>query len=347
MPGRIHEFQIPFFNFHAISSTIPSNTTQKYNVKFLTTISEALTPERKPSRTPDTFKGRLSKVVSESVLDWPRAVLAPAVWDKVGKIYRLKPELKNRILADIENIPQTFRQWIYLIGSICTYNYNDRSDLDIHIVPPEDAPLEELEKWQEFAKAKSGRLIGQHPINYYLHDPGKHPYADSTYDVLRNKWIKWLPIKKMNLDKYYEKFREAIDAIDLNRAELYRDIVDLEELRDAYENASPRVRSDIENEITQKIDEINDEIDAYIDFNAELKDKRNAALHSEFPDEEARSALPDNVIFLLIRKYGYGSLAKALKDLRKEKEEISSPQDMKQIKKAFYTREFVDRINSL
>lgn len=324
-----------------------SNTTQKYSVKFLSTISEALTPERKQPNKPSTFKGRLSKAVSESVLDWPRATLAPAVWDKVGKMYRLKPELKQRILADIEGIPSAFKKGLFLIGSICTYNYNDRSDLDIHIVPPENAPLEELERWQDFAKAKSGKLVGQHPINYYLHDPGKHPYADSTYDIIKDKWARWLPIKKINLEEYYDKFRKAVDAIDLNRAELYRDIVDLEELRDAYDSASPRVRDDIENEITKKVDEINDEIDTYIDFNTELKDKRNTALHSGFPDEEARSALPDNVVFLLIRKYGYGSLAKALKELRKQKEEISSPQDMKQIKKAFYTREFIDRINRL
>jgi len=312
-------------------------------MKFTKTLNEAIAP-RPGKGKPLTFRERLSKTINESVLDWPRATLAPAVWDKVGKIYKLKPELKKRMLADIQKIPEELRKGLYLIGSICTYNYNDRSDLDVHLVPLDGTPTKDIDKWQQVAKEKSGSLIGQHPINYYLHDPGKHPYADSTYDILRDKWVKWLPIKKINLEEYYEKFREIVDAIDLNRAELYRDIVDLEELRDAYENASPRVRDDIENEINNKIDEINEEIDTYISFNTELKDKRNAALHSGFPDEDARSSLPDNVIFLLIRKYGYGSLAKALKSLRKEKEEISSPQDMKLIKKAFYTREFIERI---
>jgi hypothetical protein len=58
-----------------------------------------------------------------------------------------------------------------------------------------------------------------------------------------------------------------------------------------------------------------------------------------------RSALPENVIFLLLRRYGYGTLAAALKDLRKEKEEVGSPRDLKVIKKAFY--EFIDRLNTL
>jgi hypothetical protein len=157
---------------------------------------------------------------------------------------------------------------------------------------------------------------------------------------------KWQPIKKIDLKDYYEKFREIVDVVDINRAELYRDVVDLEELRDAYSKASPEVRDEIEREIDEKLDELNVEIDEYIDQWVDLKDKRSWALHSdEFPSDKMRSALPENVIFLLLRRYGYGTLAAALKDLRKEKEEVGSPRDLKVIKKAFY--EFIDRLNTL
>jgi hypothetical protein len=307
-------------------------------------INKVLSPAPRKRKLPNDFLGKLN-VLSESVLDWPRATLAPAVWDKSGKSYKLKPEVRDRILKDVKGVPEKFRKTIYLIGSICTYNYNDYSDLDIHLIPPEDASSKELERWKDYIKAKSGKLIEQHPINYYLHGPGEHPYADSTYDVIKDKWVQWLPIKKINLEDYYEGFRKAVDVIDLNRAELYRDIIDLEELRDAYDNASVRVRDDIEREIEKKIDEINEEIDYHIGLDADLKDKRNEALHSDFPDEDARSSLPDNVIYLLIRRYGYGALSKALKDLRKEKEEIKSPQDLKVIKKAFNAREFIERLD--
>jgi len=305
-------------------------------------INKILSPAPKRTDLPTDFVDKIN-VLSESVLDWPRPTLAPAVWDKTDKLYKLKPEVRQRILNDTKAIPE--KQAIYLIGSICTYNYNDFSDLDIHIIPSENASEAEIEKWQDYAKTKSGKLIGQHPVNYYLHGPGEHPYADSTYDVIKDKWVRWMPIKKINLEDYYEKFKKVVDVIDLNRAELYRDVVDLEELRDAYESASPQVRDDIEKEIDQKLEEVNEEIDSYIDLHVELKDKRNEALHGDFPDEEVRSALPDNVIFLLIRKYGYGSLAKALKELRKEKDEIGSPQDLKKIKKAFHAREFMERLN--
>jgi cobalamin biosynthesis Mg chelatase CobN len=134
--------------------------------------------------------------------------------------------------------------------------------------------------------------------------------------------------------------------MDINRAELYRDVVDLEELRDAYSKASPEVRDEIEREIDEKLEELNFEADEYIDQWVDLKDERSRALHSnEFPEEEMRSALPANVNFLLLRRYGYGALASALKDLKKEKEEVGSPRDLRVIKKAFY--EFIDRLNTL
>jgi hypothetical protein len=283
----------------------------------------------------DRFSMGLEQALSESVLDWPRESLAPDVWVKGNRFYTLRPELRQRILTDIERIPEQLRETVVMIGSICTYNYNDTSDLDVHIVPPEDISQQEIEQWQDYAKRISGRLVGEHPINYYLHDPGQGYYADSIYDIVGNRWIKWAPIQKVDLKDYYEKFREVIDAVDLSKAELYRDIIDLEELRDAYEKASPRVRDDIEREIESKIDEINEEIDLYMTTYRSIKDRRKEALGQDFPSSGQMSNLPANVIFLMIRRYGYGELAKALKELRREKEEISSPADMEKIKRAF------------
>jgi hypothetical protein len=283
--------------------------------------------------------------IVESVLDWPRDQLAPEVWEKTGEEYRLKPEVRRLILSTLEFLPENYKDKLYIIGSICTYNYNDRSDIDIHFSPPPDAAEKEIQEWQEEVKQLSGKLIGQHPINYYLHDDAHGYYSDSMYDVNSDKWIKWSPIKMVNLQNYYDKFREAIDVIDLNKAELYRDIIDLEELRDAYSKASPKIRDTIETEISSKIDEINKEIDNYISIYIELKNKRTEILGTDFPDRKTRSDLPENVIFLMIRRYGYSALAKALKDLRNEKDEIGSPQDIAKIKNAFYAREFKEKLN--
>ena len=310
--------------------------------RVLVTIERKLTTTQKPS----TFGCHLTKIVAESILDWPRNTLAPEVWDKVGKTYKLKPELKERISSELAQIPEKCKETIMLIGSICSYNYSDKSDLDIHLIPSTDIEPRELEKWQDCAKELSGDLVGKHPINYYLHDPGDDHYADSIYDIKADKWLKWRPIKKVNLQDYYDKFRDIIDVIDLNRAELYRDVIDLEELRNAYTKASPEVQDQIEREIGNNLEELNDEIDLYIDQFIELKDERSKALHSkEFPDDAMRSSLPKNVTFLLIRRYGYGTLATALKDLKKGKKEIGSPRDLKIIKRAFY--EFLERLNSL
>jgi len=291
------------------------------------------------SSSNNNFAIKLSQTLSESVLDWPRDTLAPEVWDKEDGVYILKPHVRSEILTMISRIPRHMVDNVHLIGSICTYNYNDKSDLDVHIMPPDNIPIEELEKWQEYAKEYSGKLVGEHPINYYFHDPGHDYHADSIYDTMSNKWVKWAPIEKIDLGKYYEKFRKVVDTIDINKAEIYRDIVDLEELRDAYDKASPKVQNQIEREIDDKINEVNIEIDDYIDQYLELRDKRLEVLGTDFPGEKSRSELPDNVVFLLLRRYGYTSLAKAFKEIKKESGEIDSPAEIDRIKKAFYEPE--------
>lgn len=73
-----------------------------------------------------------------SVWDYPRAGLDPLVWSDDGK---LLDNHKKLILSHLYGVLlgfgyKNFDEWIediYITGSLTTYQYNSRSDLDVHI----------------------------------------------------------------------------------------------------------------------------------------------------------------------------------------------------------------------
>ena len=64
--------------------------------------------------------------------------LNPKLWDEAGN---LKPEVREKILEIVKDFTDNLEEDeikfkikdIVLVGSNCSYNYNDKSDLDIHI----------------------------------------------------------------------------------------------------------------------------------------------------------------------------------------------------------------------
>lgn len=96
------------------------------------------------------------KVRKGSVWDYPKAGLDPSVWDEDGK---LKQEHKRLIFSHLYGTLlgfgfKHFDEWIediYITGSLTTYQYNSKSDLDVHVkVNPKQ--FIELEKVNEVSE---------------------------------------------------------------------------------------------------------------------------------------------------------------------------------------------------
>lgn len=160
-------------------------------------------------------------------------VLSPLIWDENDT---LKSDVRKALLlyakrfiefADMENLE--FND-IILIGSMAGYNYNENSDIDVHIVLDFEQISENIEFVGEFFKLKKMLWkenvpvqVKGHDVEIYVQDTISEYHSAGTYSLIKNEWIT-KPIKKIiNLDTA---------AIQLKSADFMNAIDDLENNQD-------------------------------------------------------------------------------------------------------------------
>lgn len=173
---------------------------------------------------------KYSEHINESILDPIKNELSPDIWDKSMNV---KPEVKKQII-DIFNTwskniklniePKSF----YIVGSIATYQYHEKSDIDININI--DLSQERLQRLKKIIP--NGTLLKgtKHPINFFLSIKTKdEEVQQAIYNLTEEKWIK-KPVKiNEDSDKFLVKYYMAA----LNQAVSWaRKIsIDLDEMR--------------------------------------------------------------------------------------------------------------------
>ena len=124
--------------------------------------------------------------------------LNPVLWSN----NKLRPEIKEKIM-DLVNefqstldIPLTILD-INIVGSNASYNYTDKSDVDVHIV----TNFEEYGYPQEFVQAAMNAFkanfnnkydvdYGGYNVEVYVEDVKSSPQSNGIYSVVRDEWIK-------------------------------------------------------------------------------------------------------------------------------------------------------------
>ncbi len=159
--------------------------------------------------------------------------LNPLIWEND---YQMKPEVRKALLlnakrfiefSDVENIKFSD---IILTGSLANYNYNDNSDLDVHIIFDFKQISENIEFVGDFFKLKKQLWADMLPIQvkgydvemYFQNVTDPH-HSSGTYSLIKDSWIK-KPIKKIiNINT---------GAVQLKAADLMNAIDDLESNQD-------------------------------------------------------------------------------------------------------------------
>lgn len=136
--------------------------------------------------------------------------LNPLIWDKDEK---LKPEVRKILLlnakrfiefSDVENLKYND---IILTGSLANFNYNDNSDLDVHIILDFNQISENRDFVGDFFKLKKQLWVEKLPIQVkgydvemYFQDVNEPHHSSGVYSLIKNNWIR-KPIKKIiNVD---------------------------------------------------------------------------------------------------------------------------------------------------
>jgi len=300
----------------------------------------------------------LERALQESILDAYRTTLPLDVWNKVKPFYELKPSVRDEILRRLfDFIPTERVKKAALVGSMASHHYNPETDIDVHVITDLTADTPEFDRFQERAEASSHRPLpgSRRPINFYIHETDDDFITvESAYDLIGDKWLKYTPLKQVNIRDYYDAFKSIITRIDADKAELYRDLVDYAELKAACNDVPSSEIDKIEGELEVKLREINNAVDKLINRYKELKAERTLAYLKQIElgnfnkAREASSTDVANVVYKMLERYSYTELLRAIKRFKKEKGEIKHD-DVKDVAKVVSTsihRSIEDRLDS-
>ena len=276
-----------------------------------------------------TFKEQ----ILESIIDIPRRTYAPAVFDEADtKDPKIKSSVKQLIDDEVKEFEKEYPVMkTALIGSILTKRYRNDADLDINVlfdVPKEKQEAERVRLSQKYLSAKNpdkiqGKLIPgtKHPINYYFitdqetyDDQNKK--ADAVFDIENNTFVKRPDDFVFDPSMYVKEFDRKVQALDVVKGELKRDIIDYKELKEL----TPDDVLNLQEKIKDKLDEIEDSLEAIIKIGDGVDAERRAAFNKDMSPDEIRTygvknRLPKNVIYKMLEKYHYLKFYKYCKEI--------------------------------
>jgi hypothetical protein len=148
--------------------------------------------------------------------------LNPKLWDDAVLRREVRYQLMKIAAAfvDFINIEDLALEDITISGSNCSYNYNDQSDIDLHLVANSDSPC-----WphlNELFLAKKTLFNDQHDIKIrgidvevYVQDSKQPHVSNGIYSLLKNAWLKQprmitAEVDKTNVEHKYRALRFQI-----------------------------------------------------------------------------------------------------------------------------------------
>lgn len=151
--------------------------------------------------------------------------LNPKLWSKD----KLLPEVKTKIIEIIDEFMSTIELDVKIldariVGSQASFNYTDKSDLDVHLVTNfdmMDASEEILTVLYNALKTKFNKdydiSIKGIDVELYIEDMNASAVSNGIYSIYKDEWIKY-PVKLDNIpevdtSKEFNQWKEEIDKL--------------------------------------------------------------------------------------------------------------------------------------
>jgi len=171
-------------------------------------------------------KGTIYPTVDPSVLAI-KGDLYPKLWD--NKTKKLNSDISLKLKQIAEDFVRGFEypikiRDIILTGSIANYNWNQYSDIDLHIlVDFNDIPDQYLDAFKDYFDAKKQLWNKKHLINImgheveiYVQDIDEPHHSTGVFSVMNDKWVKE-PVHKdaeIDYEAVSQKTEDFISKID-------------------------------------------------------------------------------------------------------------------------------------
>ena len=156
--------------------------------------------------------------------------LNPKIWNNDNTI---KPEVYQKL----KNIADEFLKYIEIplnivdieiVGSNASYNYNENSDIDLHIIVNNEVNYVEPEILRQLYNSKKNSFNDHYnldidgiPIELYIEDVKDGNATNGRYSILKQEWVLFpQPIKydipdiSADLEKMWDKYNEVINGTD-------------------------------------------------------------------------------------------------------------------------------------
>lgn len=230
----------------------------------------------------DNFQNILTEIISKKNINVEmleqKDYLNPKIWDDKDKLHF---DVRKSMLYNANEFIKSLKienlkiKDITLTGSLANYNWNEFSDIDIHILLDFTQISNNIEFISEFFRTKKSLWNDKYPITIkgfdvelYVQDINEPHTSTGVYSILNNEWNS-KPIKEMvtiDINNVREKtfnFINIIDSIDKIEDENYK---------------------------LKIVDQLKDKIKKY----------RQAGLESDLSVFST-----ENLVFKLLRNYGY------------------------------------------
>jgi len=185
--------------------------------------------------------------------------LNPKIWEKDGNSYKMKPEVRERLLEianqfldslDVDLIITD----IVLTGSLANYNWSKYSDFDIHIITNfNQFPTASLDLYKELFNLKKALFNKIHDITLFGYDTEIYVegeddahFSSGVYSLLYDEWQNEPEKEKIKIDKNTiqrkaKQWMEIIDGVLENIED--EDIDDAKKLIESYKEKLRKYRN--------------------------------------------------------------------------------------------------------
>ena len=126
--------------------------------------------------------------------------LNPLLWNEDNT---LKPEIYEKLVDVYEefirfiDIPLNIVD-VEIVGSNASYNYNDTSDIDLHVIVNSEVNYMDKELLRLFYNSKKGSFnddydidINGIPVELYIEDVKDGNATNGRFSILKNEWVKF------------------------------------------------------------------------------------------------------------------------------------------------------------
>ena len=279
-----------------------------------------------------------------NVLDYPKPGLCPDVWEDDGT---LKQDIKADILAKMNEYLSDV-SWINavrILGSLTSWQYNSKSDLDVHVVVDWDAlkseypglsrtDLEEVvDTYKDAMREQQWKVLGtEHPLEISFETPDKvATTSDGIYDLLNDTWDQEPRSVESDFDPeaIYSSIIDDAESItqelDISIGDVKRDIQNIEALEEALTTMDSSSRSKFQKRVQERMEELEAELVDIMEKAYDVSEERDESYE---PDSE------ENLTFKYLQKFGYIWLWKNLEKIMGEVDEQPelNPQDLSEIR---------------